>query len=249
MEVITTNRLTKRYKEFTAVDNLTLHIKKNSIYGFIGPNGAGKSTTMKMLLGLTSPSDGDFSINGKRFPKDRMEILSEVGSFIESPSFYPNLTGRENLIIIQRILGLEKQAVDEVLELVDLSSFGDRLAKNYSLGMKQRLGLATALIGRPPILILDEPTNGLDPTGIHEIRNLIRSLPTLYDCTILISPHMLAEIEQMATDVGVLNHGRLLFEGSLDALRQQGEASQHLEDIFLTMIQKDNAARKQRARL
>ncbi|MGG5315467.1 ABC transporter ATP-binding protein [Enterococcus sp. AZ072] len=249
MEVITTNRLTKQYKEFTAVDNLTLHIKKNSIYGFIGPNGAGKSTTMKMLLGLTSPSDGDFSINGKRFPKDRMEILSEVGSFIESPSFYPNLTGRENLIIIQRILGLEKQAVDEVLELVDLSSFGDRLAKNYSLGMKQRLGLATALIGRPPILILDEPTNGLDPTGIHEIRNLIRSLPTLYDCTLLISSHMLAEIEQMATDVGVLNHGRLLFEGSLDALRQQGEVSQHLEDIFLTMIQKDNAARKQRARL
>ncbi|MEO1770255.1 ABC transporter ATP-binding protein [Candidatus Enterococcus ferrettii] len=249
MEVITTNRLTKQYKEFTAVDNLTLHIKKNSIYGFIGPNGAGKSTTMKMLLGLTSPSSGEFSINGKQFPKDRMEILSEVGSFIESPSFYPNLTGRENLVIIQRILGLEKQAVDEVLELVDLNSFGDRLAKNYSLGMKQRLGLATALIGRPPILILDEPTNGLDPTGIHEIRNLIRSLPTLYDCTILISSHMLAEIEQMATDVGVLNHGRLLFEGSLDALRQQGEASQHLEDIFLTMIQKDNAARKQRARL
>ena len=175
----------------------------------------------------------------------------EVGSFIESPFFYANLTGRENLDIIRRILGLPKSAVDDALELVGLSESGSRLAKKYSLGMKQRLGLAGALLGRPPILILDEPTNGLDPSGIHEIRNLIKSLPNLYDCTILISSHMLSEIELMADDIGILNHGRLLFEGSLDNLRrnamQSGFAADNLEDMFLAMVDKDNACRKQRA--
>lgn len=147
-------------------------------------------------------------IDGKHFPQDRMEILKEIGSFIESPSFYANLTGRENLDIIRRILELPTGSVEDALELVGLSEFGDRLAKKYSLGMKQRLGLAGALIGRPPVLILDEPTNGLDPSGIHEIRELVRSLPDLYDCTILISSHMLSEIELMADDIGILNHGR-----------------------------------------
>lgn len=177
--------------------------------------------------------------------------MKEVGSFIESPSFYANLTGRENLDIIRRILGLPQNAVEDALELVGLSEFGSRLAKKYSLGMKQRLGLAGALIGRPPILILDEPTNGLDPSGIHEIRNLIKSLPDLYDCTILISSHMLSEIELMANDIGILNHGHLLFEGSLDGLRQNamqsGFAADNLEDMFLSMVDKDNASRKQRA--
>lgn len=151
-------------------------------------------------------------------------------------------------------------AVEDALELVGLSEFGDRLAKKYSLGMKQRLGLAGALLGRPPILILDEPTNGLDPSGIHEIRNLIKSLPKLYDCTVLISSHMLSEIELMADDIGILNHGRLLFEGSLDDLRQyalqpdgnniaQRACEVKLEDVFLSMIEKDNASRKQRAKL
>ncbi|MCT7793475.1 MAG: ATP-binding cassette domain-containing protein, partial [Lactobacillus iners] len=176
-----------------------------------------------------------------------------IGSFIESPSFYANLTGRENLDIIRRILALPKSAVDDALELVGLSEFGDRLAKKYSLGMKQRLGLAGALLGRPPILILDEPTNGLDPSGIHEIRNLIKSLPDLYDCTILISSHMLSEIELIADDIGILNHGHLLFEGSLDELRQHalqsGFASDNLEDMFLSMIDEDNKIRKQSARL
>lgn len=154
---------------------------------------------------------------------------------------------------IRRILGLSQSAVEDALELVGLSEFGDRLAKKYSLGMKQRLGLAGALIGRPPILILDEPTNGLDPSGIHEIRNLIKSLPELYDCTVLISSHMLSEIELMADDIGILNHGRLLFEGSLDELRQyalqSGFATDNLEDMFLSMIEKDNTSRKQRAKL
>ncbi len=207
---------------------------------------------MKMLLGLTAPTKGSFTIDGKQFPNDRLKILREIGSFIEAPSFYANLTGRENLDIIRRILGLRKNAVEDALELVGLSEFGDRLAKKYSLGMKQRLGLAGALLGRPPILILDEPTNGLDPSGIHEIRNLVKSLPNLYDCTVLISSHMLSEIELMADDIGILNHGRLLFEGSLDDLRhsagQTRMSADNLEDVFLSMVKQDNAARKQRAK-
>jgi len=251
--IITTEKLTKRYKNFTSVKNVSLHIRKGSIYGFLGPNGAGKSTTMKMLLGLTAPTKGSFTIDGKHFPEDRLTILKEIGSFIESPSFYANLTGRENLDIIRKILQLPPKSVDEALDLVGLTEFGDRLAKKYSLGMKQRLGLAGALLGQPPILVLDEPTNGLDPSGIHEIRNLVKSLPALYDCTVLISSHMLSEIELMADDIGVLNHGRLLFEGSLDSLRQNalqaGFAADNLEELFLSMIEKDNAARKQRAQL
>lgn len=256
---ITTNQLTKRYRSFVAVQNVSLHIRKGSIYGFLGPNGAGKSTTMKMLLGLTAPTKGSFTVDGKGFPEDRIAILKEVGSFIESPSFYANLTGRENLDIIRRILQLPRESVDEALELVGLSEFGNRLAKKYSLGMKQRLGLAGAMIGKPPILILDEPTNGLDPSGIHEIRNLIKSLPERYDCTVLISSHMLSEIELVADDIGILNHGRLLFEGSLEDLRQRAlqagfatdnrTGTPNLEEVFLSMIEQDNVSRKQRARL
>ena len=251
--IITTKQLTKKYKSFVAVDNVSLNIRKGSVYGFLGPNGAGKSTTMKMLLGLTAPTKGSFAIDGKHFPNDRISILKEVGSFIESPSFYANLTGRENRDIVRRILGLPADSVEDALELVGLSEFGGRLAKKYSLGMKQRLGLAGALLGRPPVLILDEPTNGLDPSGIHEIRNLIKSLPGLYDCTVLISSHMLSEIELMADDIGILNHGHLLFEGSLKELRhralQDGFNASNLEDLFLSMIDKDNAGRRQRAKL
>lgn len=252
-DIITTEQLTKKYKNFTAVDQVSLHVRRGSIYGFLGPNGAGKSTTMKMLLGLTAPTKGRFTIDGKQFPNDRLNILREIGSLIEAPSFYANLTGRENLDVIRRVLGLGQNTVEDALELVGLSEFGDRLAKKYSLGMKQRLGLAGALLGRPPILILDEPTNGLDPSGIHEIRGLVKSLPDLYDCTVLISSHMLSEIERMADDIGILNHGRLLFEGSLDDLRhsarQVGMPADNLEAVFLSMVEQDNAARKQRGKL
>jgi len=251
--IITTQNLTKKYKNFTSVNHVSLHIRKGSIYALLGPNGAGKSTTMKMLLGLTAPTEGTFAVDGKHFPEDRLTILKEVGSFIESPSYYSNLTGRENLEVIRRILGLPKSAVDDALELVGLTEFGGRLAKKYSLGMKQRLGLAGALLGRPPILILDEPTNGLDPSGIHEIRNLIKSLPERYACTIVISSHMLSEIELMADDIGILNHGRLLFEGSLGDLRQSalqsGFAADNLEDMFLSLVEKDNAARRRKGKL
>ena len=155
--------------------------------------------------------------------------------------------------MIRRILGLDQNTVEDALELVGLSEFGDRLAKKYSLGMKQRLGLAGALLGRPPILILDEPTNGLDPSGIHEIRELVKSLPSLYDCTVLISSHMLSEIEMIADDIGILNHGRLLFEGSLEDLRrrarQAGMSADNLEGVFLSLVERDNADRRQRAKL
>lgn len=251
--IITTQQLSKRYRTFTAVNQVSLHIRRGSIYGFLGPNGAGKSTTMKLLLGLTAPTSGSFTVNGKHFPEDRLAILREVGSFIESPSFYANLTGRENLDLIRRILGLPKADVEDALELVGLQEFGDRLAKKYSLGMKQRLGLAGALLGRPPILVLDEPTNGLDPSGIHEIRHLIKSLPSLYDCTVLLSSHMLSEIQLLADDIGILNHGRLLFEGSMEDLRrhalQSGFTADNLEDMFLSMIEQDNLVRKQQAEL
>lgn len=247
MNIIETENLSKTYSGFTAVSKVSLHIPKGTVYGFLGPNGAGKSTTMKMFLGLTKPTSGNFHINGKKYPENRSSILKETGSFIESPAFYGNLTGKENLEIIQKILGLPKSAVSEALELVGLTEFKNRLAKKYSLGMKQRLGLAGALIGKPPILILDEPTNGLDPVGIHEIRTLIRSLPKKYDCTVFVSSHLLSEVELMADNIGILNHGHLLFEGSLEDLKEnaafQGYPTDNLEDTFLAMINEDNQQR------
>ena len=213
--MIETKNLTKTYKAFTAVDHVSLHIKKGSIYGFLGPNGAGKSTTMKMLLGLTAPTDGEFQIDNLTFPNNRVQILKKIGSFIESPSFYPNLTGKENLDIIRRILGLPASSVDEALELVGLSEFGNRLAKKYSLGMKQRLGLASALLGEPPILILDEPTNGLDPVGIKELRDILKKLARENGTAILVSSHILSEMELMCDKVAVINQGKIVKVESL----------------------------------
>ena len=243
MNIIETNHLTKSYADFTAVSGINIHIPKGTVYGFLGPNGAG----MKMFLGLTRPTSGSFVIDGMKYPENRMQILKEIGSFIEAPAFYGNLSGEENLDIVRKILGLPKAAVDEALELVGLTQYKNRLARKYSLGMKQRLGLASALIGRPPILILDEPTNGLDPVGIHEIRTLIRSLPQKFDCTVLVSSHLLSEIELMADNIGILNHGHLLFEGTLDELKSkaitQGYPTDNLEDTFLAFVDADNRQR------
>lgn len=247
INMIETNNLTKTYGNFTAVSGINLHIPKGTVYGFLGPNGAGKSTTMKMFLGLTRPSGGTFAINGRQYPQNRIEILKEVGSFIEAPAFYGNLTGEENLDIVRSILGLPRDAAEDALELVGLTQWKKCLAKKYSLGMKQRLGLASALIGRPPILILDEPTNGLDPVGIHEIRTLIRSLPEKFDCTVLVSSHLLSEIELMADIIGILNHGHLLFEGTLHELKTdaalRGYPTDNLEETFLALIDEDNCQR------
>ncbi len=249
--MIVTNQLTKKYRCLTAVNDVNLRIQKGHIYGLLGPNGAGKSTVMKMLLGLVKPTRGSFQVNGMTMPRDRARILSNTGSLIEAPAFYGNLTGYENLDIVRKILRLPQRSIDEALDLVRLTEYKDRLAKKYSLGMKQRLGLASAMLGNPPILILDEPTNGLDPTGMHEIRNLIRSLPKRFGSTVLISSHILSEVELMVDDVGVLNHGRLLFQGTMKELKglahAKGYGNERLEDMFLSMVEADNRACKERA--
>ena len=249
--MIVINQLTKKYRSFTAVNDVNLRIQKGHIYGLLGPNGAGKSTVMKMLLGLVKPTRGSFQVSGMTMPKDRARILSNTGSLIEAPAFYGNLTGYENLDIVRKILGLPESSIGEALDLVRLTEYKNRLAKKYSLGMKQRLGLASAMLGNPPILILDEPTNGLDPAGMHEIRNLIRSLPERFGSTVLISSHILSEVELMVDDVGVLNHGRLLFQGTMKELKglahANGYGNEHLEDMFLSMVEADNRACKERA--
>ena len=232
MNIIETQNLTKTYGDFTAVSRLNLHIRKGSVYGFLGPNGAGKSTTMKMFLGLTQPTEGSFSIDGKTYPSDRVSILKEVGSFIEAPAFYGNLTGEENLEIIQKILGLPKSSVSDALELVGLTEFRKRLAKKYSLGMKQRLGIAVALLNNPKLLILDEPTNGLDPIGIEELRELIRSFPAK-GITVILSSHILSEVQQTADHIGIIAGGVLGYEGKLNA-------NENLEQLFMDVVKSNH---------
>ena len=212
--IIETKQLSKNFSGEAAVNQLSIHVRKNEIYGFLGPNGAGKSTAMKMLLGLLQPTHGSIRLFDKNFDSNQIALLSSVGSLIEEPSYYANLTGYENLEIIQRLLKLPKE------KIVKLYEQKDKLVKNYSLGMKQRLGIALAIIKFPKLLILDEPTNGLDPAGIQEIRELIKSLPQKYDMTVIISSHILSEIEQMATTVGIINKGKLLFEGQLTELEE-----------------------------
>ena len=212
--IITTEQLTKKYKNFTSVNNVSLHIRKSSIYGFLGPNGAGKSTTMKMLLGLTKPTAGSFTIDGKHFPADRLAILKEIGSFIESPSFYSNLTGRENLDIIRRILKLPKSTVDEALELVGLTEFGDRLAKKYSLGMKQKLGIAAAMMEDPQILVLDEPFNALDEASCENVKKMILSAK-VPDRVVLLSCHDKNQINALCDETIELAQGKIIRRDSL----------------------------------
>ena len=218
--IIETKQLSKDFSGEAAVNQLSIQVRKNEIYGFLGPNGAGKSTAMKMLLGLLQPTHGSIRLFDKNFDSNQIALLSSVGSLIEEPSYYANLTSYENLEIIQRLLKLPKENIDKVLKIVKLYEQKDKLVKNYSLGMKQRLGIALAIIKFPKLLILDEPTNGLDPAGIQEIRELIKSLPQKYDMTVIISSHILSEIEQMATTVGIINKGKLLFEGQLTELEE-----------------------------
>ncbi len=221
--VLLTDNLTKRYGNTAAVDRIRLRIEEGEVYGFLGPNGAGKTTTLKMLVGLIQPTEGTFTVFGRTFAQHRRWILSQTGALIESPSYYGHLTGRENLRIIQRLRGLPERNVSEALRVVRLEKHQHKRVDQYSLGMKQRLGLAMALIPFPKLLILDEPTNGLDPAGIEEIRELIRSLPRQYGMTVLVSSHLLSEVEQIATSVGIIRDGRLVFQGSLDSLKAKSD--------------------------
>lgn len=223
--VIVTDSLTKTYGKKSVVDHLDLKVPQGSIYGFLGPNGAGKSTTMKMLLGLAKPSDGKIDILGKEVTKqNRLAILNATGSLIESPSYYGHLSGRENLQIICTLKHVPEQEIDRVLHIVRMENQQHKKVRQYSLGMKQRLGLAAALIGSPQILLLDEPTNGLDPSGIQEMRELICTLPTQYGITVLISSHLLSEIDQMATHVGIIDKGQLIFQDPLSSLHEHSRS-------------------------
>lgn len=217
---IATHALTKSYSGTRVVDSIELRVLEGAVYGFLGPNGAGKSTTMKMILGLVHPSSGEVDVLGERMGrKNRLEVLAHVGSLIENPSCYRHLTARENLDIIRRLKGLPVSSIDEALETVGLADTGKKLAGQFSLGMKQRLGLAAALLGNPKLVLLDEPTNGLDPEGIHEMRALVRMLPQTHGTTVLVSSHLLSEVEQMADHVGIISRGQMVWQGSLKELR------------------------------
>ena len=238
-EIIRTQGLSKRYGETPVVKGINLSVMEGTIYGFCGPNGAGKSTTLKMLLGLVRPTEGKISIAGREMSaKNRIEILRQTGSLIESPSYYGHLTGRENLDILQGLLKVPKENVDEVLKIVRLDGQGKKKVSAYSLGMKQRLGLAAALLNFPKLLILDEPTNGLDPAGIQEMRELIRSLPEKYGMTVIISSHLLSEIDQIVDDIGIIANGKLKYQGSLDRLHEH-DKTKTLEEIFLMMTMEE----------
>ncbi|MFU8761276.1 ABC transporter ATP-binding protein [Streptococcus suis] len=236
------NHLKKVYKDVTTVDIEKITVREGEIYGFLGPNGAGKTTTMKMILSLVTPTSGEIFINKKDIRNDK-KYLNQIGSMIEEPSYYPNLTGYENLLVFQKMVGFDKNNIRPTLELVGLADEKNRkkLVKAYSLGMKQRLALAFALVKKPKILLLDEPTNGLDPAGIHEIRELIVQLAKEKGLTVFISSHILPEIEHIADRVGIINHGRLVYEGEIEAIKSNtwieigGDFSQ--KNIVQTLVE------------
>jgi ABC-2 type transport system ATP-binding protein len=236
--VIRTNDLSRRFGSVLAVDRLSLDVPRGCVYGFLGPNGAGKTTTIRMLLGLIRPDGGDVQLFGEPLTRaTRRTLLRRIGALVEAPSLYPHLTGKENLRVIQELAGMDRTRIGEVLGIVRLEQDADRLVQGYSQGMRQRLGIALALLGNPSLLILDEPTNGLDPAGIHEIRDLIRAFPSNHGITVFLSSHLLAEVEQIATHVGILGQGRLLFEGTLEELR-----SRHAECVVIEVDQPERAS-------
>jgi lantibiotic transport system ATP-binding protein len=227
---IETASLGRQFGEIQAVKELSLHVPRGSIFGFLGPNGAGKTTTIRMLLGLIRPSRGQITIFGLPLAQQRMAILRQVGALVESPSLYPHLTGRENLEVTRRLIRAPKHRIDRVLAIVDLQIAADRLVREYSFGMRQRLGLALALLGEPKLLILDEPTNGLDPAGIHAMRDLLRSLPGEHGITVFLSSHLLSEVELIASHIAIINAGSLYFQGTLADLH-----AQHAPELTITV--------------
>lgn len=219
--VIQTNHLTKTIGGKEIVKNVNLHVKKGEIYGFLGPNGAGKTTVMKMIVNLWKPTGGNIELFGENLTPQSYGVLKRMGSMIEFPCFYERLTGRENLELHCEYMGYyHPGSVEGALEMLDLSADADRPVKNYSLGMKERLGIARAILCRPELLILDEPTNGLDPAGMKQVRGLLGSLCSEYGMTIMVSSHILSEIESIADTVGILHRGELVQEVGMKALEE-----------------------------
>lgn len=218
---IETETLCRRFGDRLAVDRVTLSVPRGAIYGFLGRNGAGKTTTLKMILGLLRPSAGTARVLGLDVHRQRMAAARQVGALLEAHGFYGNLTGQENLGLTARLLGLPAPEIERVLEVVELRADAGRKVGGYSLGMRQRLGLARAMLGAPPMLVLDEPTNGLDPDGIADMRRFLKDLPARTGATVLLSSHLLGEIEQTATHVGLIQSGRLVLDGALAALKAE----------------------------
>ncbi|TDE11025.1 ABC transporter ATP-binding protein [Dyadobacter psychrotolerans] len=216
-------------KEQTVIKGLNLKIPKGSIFGFLGPNGAGKTTTIRLILDLLSPSSGAVEVFGKSLRDQRSLVLSRIGALIETPSLYEHLTGFDNLKVTANLRGIRQKRVGEALEMVGLDAQAGKYVRNYSLGMKQRLGLALALLSSPDLLILDEPTNGLDPSGILEIRELLRELNVKHGVTILVSSHLLSEVERLVSHVGIIGQGKMLFQGPLKELQQISSESAFIE--------------------
>jgi len=221
MYSLSTSQLTFAFGDHRAGDGVSLSVPEGGIYGFLGPNGAGKTTTIRLLLGLLPPQSGHISLFGQPLQADPLAAYGRIGALIEMPSLYNHLSGRANLEITRRLYGAPRSRIDQVLALVDMAHAADKRVKQYSLGMKQRLGLANALLNDPDMLILDEPTNGLDPSGIRDIRDLLIRINREEGKTIFISSHLLAEMNKLATHVGIINQGRLIFEGTLDQLHSQ----------------------------
>jgi len=229
----------------TILNNINLQVEEGSIYGFLGPNGAGKTTSLRLILGLLKKQQGSISIFGKHFHENRIEILKRTGSLIESPSLYGHLTAAENLLLLQKIYRCKKERIQKVLAQVNLAATGNKKVNQFSLGMKQRLSIAVALLNNPSLLILDEPTNGLDPNGIIEMRELLKAINRQQGVTILVSSHLLAEIEKLVTHVGVIHKGSLLFQGTLSGLQNKQQQSFALafetsDDVTALRIIRDN---------
>lgn len=223
---IETCELTRRFGTQLAVNEVNLLVPEASIYGFLGPNGAGKTTTIRMLLGLIRPNAGEVKLFGEAFVANRLSLLRRVGALVETPSLYSHLTGRENLEVTRRLIGADRKLIDRALDIVKLAADAHRRVREYSLGMRQRLSLGLALLNNPDLLILDEPANGLDPAGIHEMRDLIRRLAAEFGITIFLSSHLLSEVEQVANHIGIIHQGKLVFQGTLADL--QSQRHQHL---------------------
>ena len=225
--ILETKELTKKFGRQKAVDNLSLQIEKNSVYGLLGPNGAGKSTTLKMITGMLHKTSGEILFEDK--PWSRAD-LEKIGALIEMPPLYDNLTAWENLKVRTLLLGLPDSRIKEVLEIVNLKNTGKKKSGQFSIGMKQRLGIAIALLNHPRLLILDEPTNGLDPLGIQELRDLIKSFPE-QGITVILSSHILAEVEQIADHIGIINNGRLEYQNAINH-------QENLEELFMNVVKK-----------